>query len=213
MKKWMLSLKMIVLCFALMACGKTASGLPTIQGVEGPHFNIVDGKVLITLKLLNISTQVGAQMFIPETSHSTVEVGPNIVDGGTLVQIALDPADIKGVQIAQDPNALPDGRPIPGIPGGELPSLRVDTKLFNSSYYFSKTLFGVYLPFNFNTQGLGASYEFNINGKATGNIGIVASEQGKKNSGLLIFLRKAALEDSSLKSVLKMSARNPGVVY
>lgn len=213
MKKWILSLKMLVLCFALMACGKTASGLPKIQGVEGPHFNIVDGKVLITLKLLNISSQYGGQMFIPETSHSTIEVGPNIIDGGTLIQVSLDPSDIKGVQVADDPNTLPDGRAIPGIPGGELPSLRIDTQLFNTSYYFSKTLFGIYLPFNFNTQGLGASYEFQIGGKATGNIGIVASEQNKKNSGLLIFLRKAALEDSQLKNVLKMSARNPGVVY
>ena len=59
--------------------------------MEGPSFNVVDGKVLITLKLLQVNITAGGQMIIPETKNSTFELSPNIVDGGTLIQISLDP--------------------------------------------------------------------------------------------------------------------------
>jgi hypothetical protein len=216
MKKWFLSLKLMVLAMALTlapGCGQTGDGVPQIPGVTGPSFNIVDGKVLITIKLLQVNITAGGSMIIPKTKDSRFEISPNIVDGGTLLQFTLDPADIKGVTVAQDPNTLPDGRPIPGIPGGALPSLRIDTPLFHSSYYFSQTLFGIYLPFNFDTRGLAATYQFSINGKVTGSIGIVSSDANGKNSGLLIFLQKAALKDAQLTNMLEESLRNPGVVY
>lgn len=213
MKKLISSIKLALLVMALVAFPLHAQTINKagIPGVEGPAINFLDGKIILSLKLLLVEIQAGGSMLIPKTKESRVELVPNIVDGGTLLQITLDPADIKGVTVAADPHALPDGRPIPGIPGGELPSLRIDSDWLNTSYYFAKTLFGVYLPVKVNTQGIGGTVQFNISGKIGGNFSVVSSDAQGKNAALLVFLRKNAME--SLTEELEESARNPGVMY
>lgn len=201
-------LAMLLTAFPLQAQNTTTAGIP---GVEGPAINFLDGKLILSLKLLLVEIQMGGSMIIPKTKDSRVELVPNIVDGGTLLQITLDPADIKGVRVATDPHALPDGRAIPGIPGGELPSLRIDTDWLNTSYYFAKTLFGVYLPVKVNTQGFGGTVQFNINGKMGGNFSVISSDAQGRNAALMLFLRKNAME--SLTEKLEESARNPGIMY
>jgi hypothetical protein len=184
---------------------------PMIPGVEGPLFNFLDGKILITIKLLNAEIGLGGSFVIPKTKDSRFELAPNVIDGGTLVQLTLDPADIKGVRVASDPHALPDGRPIPGVAGGELPSLRIDTDWMNTSYYFAKTLFGVYLPVKFNTQGIGGSMSFKIGKKAGGTLFLIGSDQQGKNSAFLLFLQKNAMV--AMEPFIEASLRNPGVLY
>ncbi len=69
---------------------------------------------------VNAEIGLGGSFVIPKTKDSRFELAPNVIDGGTLVQLTLDPADIKGVRVASDPHALPDGRPLPGVAGGEI---------------------------------------------------------------------------------------------
>ena len=215
MKKWILSAKVLVLSMALVAvsCGSQGDDLPNLPGVKGPIFNIVDGKVMITINLLNVNLPVGGKIPVPYTRDSSFEVAPNILDGGTTLQFLLDPAEIKGVTVAEDPNTLPDGRPLPGIPGGTLPSLRVDTQLFDTSFYFAKTLFGFYVPFNLNTQGYAAYYNIKLKGVPAGLLGLVSSDAQGKNSGIIIFLKLDALKSSQVRKLLKMSERNPHMIY
>jgi hypothetical protein len=182
-----------------------------IPGVEGPLFNFLDGKILITIKLLNAEIGGGGSFVIPKTKDSRFELAPNIIDGGTLVQLTLDPADIKGVRVGSDPHTLPDGRPIPGVPNGELPSLRIDTDWMNTSYYFAKTLFGVYLPVKFNTAGAGGSMSFKIGKKAGGTLFLVGSDAQGKNAAFLLFLQKSAM--TAMEKHIEASLRNPGVLY
>lgn len=211
MKKMILSVRLTLLTLAFVVGPVHAQKL-SIPGVSGPAINVLDGKVIVTVKLLNLELQAGGEMLIPKTKHSSFQMSPNIVDGGTLLQLSLDPSDIKGVKVANDPNTLPDGRPLPGIPGGALASLRVDTDLFHTSYYFGKTLFGIYFPAKINTQGFGASYAFNVKGKVAGSISLVASDATGRSSGFLFFLKKIVL-DESLQAKIEESIRNPGVLY
>lgn len=184
---------------------------PIIPGVEGPFFNFLDGKILVTVKLLNAEIGGGGSFVIPKTKDSRFELAPNVIDGGTLIQLTLDPADIKGVRVGTDPRTLPDGRPIPGVTGGELPSLRIDTDWMNTSYYFAKTLFGVYLPVKFNTQGIGGSMSFKIGKKAGGTLFLIGSDPKGKGSAFLLFLQKNAMVE--MEKYLDASLRNPGVLY
>lgn len=179
-----------------------------IPGVEGPAFSFLNGKLLVSIKLLNVELAAGTAFVIPKTKDSKIEVAPNLMDGGTLITLALDPADIKGVTVAKDPNTLPDGRPIPGVPGGVLPSLRIDTDWLKSSYYFANTLFGVYVPVKFNTGGNGGSMQFKIGKKYAGTLFLVSSDTQGKNAAFLLFLQKAALVEIAKK--LDESKMNPG---
>ncbi len=209
--KQLMQFTLLALVISLPAYAGMAKGLPSIPGVEGPAFNIVNGKFIVSLKLLNVEITTGGSMLIPKTKESRFELIQNIIDGGTLLQFTIDPKDIKGVRVANDPNTLPDGRPIPGVPGGEMMSLRIDTELFKTSYYFHKTLFAVYIPFNFNTYGLGVSYEYRINNKIGGHLLVVQSDAQGKNAGLMLTVRKTMLND--IEQVLELSKKNPGIVY
>lgn len=210
MKRYLL----VLLCslFLVSSCNNGET-LPQIPGVKGPAISIVAGKMLISISLLNVNIVAGGKIAIPHTRDSSFEVAPNILDGGTILQFTLDPEEIKGVTVADDPNSLPDGRPLPGIPGGVLPSLRVDTELFKTTYYFGKSLFGFYIPFKLNTQGFGLYYPLKVNGNDTGLLGLVASDVNGQNSGFVIFLRLNALKKQKLKKLFEMSERNPHKVY
>src|SRR5690349_14861481 len=84
-KKWMLSIKAMVLCLAIVvvpSCGQQGADLPEINGVKGPLFNVVDGQVLMTFKLLNMQVDAGLKVPIPKTKHSFLEFSPNMIDGG-----------------------------------------------------------------------------------------------------------------------------------
>lgn len=184
---------------------------PVIPGVEGPLINFLDGKMLITMKLLNVEIAGGGSFIIPKTKDSRFELSQNVVDGGTMVVLTLDPADIKGVRVAKDPHTLPDGRPMPGAPNGELPSLRIDTDWLKTSYYFHKTLFAIYLPVKFNTAGYGGNMSFKIGKKVGGTLFLIPSDTQGKNAAFLLYLQKNAMEET--EKYLEASLRNPGVLY
>ena len=116
MKKWMLSIKALVLCTAIVltpSCGNQAgSEMPENSAVKGPYFNVVDGQVLMTVKLPNMQVDAGLKVPIPKTQRSFMEVAPNMIDGGMMVQLYMDVEDLKSISIGiGDGNYLPDGRP------------------------------------------------------------------------------------------------------
>lgn len=210
---WKLKILFLSFAFALVSCGQQGSGLPALPGVQGPIFNVIDGKVMVTINLLAINLPLGAKIPVPRTRDSYFEVSPNVVNGGSTLQFLLDPAEIKDVTVSDEPNTLPDGRALPGIPGGILPSLRVDTDLLNTTFYFSESLFGFYIPFNLDTRGFGASYPFRIQGEDAGILGLVSSDTAGNNSGIIIFLKLDALKSTKLKALIELSERNPHVLY
>ncbi len=217
MKKEFRSLKMMILTLALLvatSCGNSPK-LPEIPGVKGPVFNLLDGKVMVTVKLLRANLNVGARVPIPKTKASSFEVSPNLEDGGTLVVFSLDIEDLKDMNIGVgDGNTLPDGRAIPGIPGGTLTdSLRVDTELLDMSFYFHKSLFGFYIPLGWNTNGFGGYWNVVINDKNIGLLGAVSSNDQGHGAGFILFLRLQQLKSKEFQKLLRLSKQNPHILY
>ena len=217
MKKEFRSLKMMILTLALLvatSCGNSPK-LPEIPGVKGPVFNLLDGKVMVTVKLLRANLNVGARVPIPKTKASSFEVSPNLEDGGTMVVFSLDIEDLKDMNIGVgDGNTLPDGRAIPGIPGGTLTdSLRVDTELLDMSFYFHKSLFGFYIPLGWNTNGFGGYWNVVINDKNIGLLGAVSSNDQGHGAGFILFLRLQQLKSKEFQKLLRLSKQNPHILY
>lgn len=217
MNKWLMNFKMMFLTIALVlatSCGKEPK-LPEIPGVKGPLFNLLDGKVMVTVKLLKANLNVGAKVPIPKTKASYFEVSPNLEDGGTLLVFFLDLEDLKNMNIGiGDGNTLPDGRPIPGIPGGTLTgSLRADTELLDMSFYFHKSLFGFYIPLGWNTNGFGGYWNVVINQKNIGLLGAVSSDDQGHGAGFILFLRLDQLKDRQIQKMIELSKRNPRIMY
>ncbi len=217
MSKWLLTIKCLMLSMALVlttSCGKEPK-LPEIPGVKGPAFNLMDGKVMVTVKLLRANLNIGAKVPIPKTKESFFEVSPNLEDGGTLVVFYLDVDDLKDMNIGiGDGNTLPDGRPIPGIPGGTLEgSLRADTELLDMSFYFHQKLFGFYIPLGWDTNGFGGYWNVVINNKNIGMLGAVSSDDQGRGAGFILFLRLDQLKDKQFQQLLQMSKRNPHLKY
>ena len=217
MKKWFLSTKVLLVAVAMMVatgCGQDPK-LPEIPGVKGPQFNLLDGKVMITLKLLKANLNLGAKVPIPKTKESFFEVSPNVVDGGTLVVFHIDVDDLASINIGVgDGNTLPDGRPIPGVAGGVLEnSLRFDTELLDLSFYYHKTLFGIYLPLGWDTQGMAGYWNIVYSGKNVGMLGLVASDENGNGSGIMLFVRLNQLKDKQIKRMIKLSKKNSNLLY
>ncbi|HXH29226.1 MAG TPA: hypothetical protein VNJ01_00270 [Bacteriovoracaceae bacterium] len=215
MKNWILSIKALCLCFAiLLAPGCKQSGLPEINGVKGPQFNILNGQVIVTIKLLNANIPAGLKAPIPKTKNSSMELAPNAVDGGMLLVLYLDVEDLRSVDIGiGDGNTLPDGRPLPGVAGGTLEdSIRFDTQYKNISFYYHKKLFGAWIPFGFETAGISGYWQMKVGGKNVGFLGIVGSE-GTYKAGGIIMLRLDNLKDKQFKKLIQKSKQNPTVMY
>jgi hypothetical protein len=219
MKKWLLSIKALAVCLAVLfsvSCGRQTSGLPSINGVKGPQFNLVGGKVLMTIKLLNLNLEAGLKAPIPKTQNSSIELAPNLEDGGMMLVFYLDVEDLKSINIGVgDGNTLPDGRPVPGIPGGRLEnSLRIDTQFKGLSFFYHPKLFGVWIPFGFDTAGISGYWNMTFAEKNVGLFGLVGNDPvaGLKAGGI-IFLRLQNLSDQSFKRMIEISERNPHLVY
>ncbi len=219
MKSWIVSIKVAVVCAALMmanACGP--QGLPEINGIKGPFVNMLDGQVIVTVKMLNLNVDAGIKVPIPETRASFAELAPNALDGGMMFSMYIDVKDLADLDIGVgDGNTLPDGRPLPGIPGGKLEnSLRIDTTIGKQdvSWYFHKTLFGVWLPFGFETAQISGYWNINVNNKNVGFLGIVGNEvaTGRKAGGVVL-LRLQNLKTKQFKKLYNLSKRNPHIMY
>lgn len=218
-KKWMLPIKAMVLCMAILvvpSCGQQGAELPEIQGVKGPIFNVVDGQVLMTFKLLNMQVDAGLKVLIPKTKHSFLEFAPNAIDGGMMLQVYMDVEDLKSISIGVgDGNYLPDGRALPGVPGGRLEnSLRIDTEWHDISFYYHKELFGLWIPVGFETAGISGYWNINMNQKRVGFLGLVGNDEVRNyKAGAVVLLNLAALKDKQLNRLIEMSKRNPHMIY
>jgi hypothetical protein len=218
MKKWMISIKAVVVCFLVLlsvSCGNRVGGPPQISGVQGPLLNLVDGKVLMTIKLLNLSTD-GFKAPIPETRNSSFELAHNIEDGGMMLVFHLDVEDLRSIDVdVGDGNYLPDGRPVPGVPGGRLEnSLRIDTPWNDISFFYHQKLFGIWIPFGFETAGLSGYWNMHFNNRNIGMLGLVGNDpvNGHK-AGAIVFLRLTNLNDKQFNRLLKLTKRNPHLIH
>jgi hypothetical protein len=185
-----------------------------IPGLEGPFIDVVDGKIQVSVTLSKFEMPAYLGVRIPKLPNSSFELQPNALDTGSIAVVKIDPTDLKIVsQVVMDRGfVLPDGRPIPGIPGGKLkPSLRLDLKPEQKSisFYYHEAIFGFYIPLNlnYNFPVTSAGIKLNWKGKKVGTLMLIGRE-GEKKAAILIFVQhKAILENPEMMAKVLASKK------
>lgn len=181
-----------VLALVLSACGGNGSGTNTkIDGIDGPHVEIVNGNIIMSLVFQNMSIDGGATIPIPKYPNSTLQIGPDFQSNGTLFSLTVKVSDYLGnVGAGLDPHTLPGGRPLPGVASGALPSVAFQIpQLMNTTFYVGPDVIGFFVPFKLDTSGAILTFRFYDNSsKPVGNLSLVGADQEGKNSGVLLLL-------------------------
>lgn len=208
-----MSILLLTMVFALFTSCGSQTDMIKIPGVEGPHFNVQDGKILLTLSLENVNIDVGATVPIPRMEHSDVTLTP-LLEGGTMIQIGFDPKDVENDDFRVVPaSTLPDGRPFPFTAGGTLPALALNTPRFlDATFYASDKLFGFFIPVRYGLD-ISAFSRIKVNGKQVGIATIIKPNSEGTGSGVMIVLTLDALENNQLQKLLKTSAKNTHKIY
>jgi hypothetical protein len=211
---WIRTLCIGALTAFSVSCGQQPT-LPQIDGVKGPFFNVADGRVLISMTLEKVQIIGGGRIPLDQLQNSYLEVAPAQF-GGTLLQVGLDLTSLEGTDWTLVPaNALPGGRPLPGVIGGKLPSFAVHVPEFaDSTFYVSKQVFGFFLPMDIGTN-IVLTFPLYMNDKHLGNISVVGADADGKNGGVLLLINLNREGKAQLKRLLEHSkkAENRGKVY
>jgi hypothetical protein len=184
----------IALAVAATGCGKGSNKNIKIDGVDGPRVNFVDGKLTLAVVLKGLQIDYGIRIPIPKMPDSYLEVGPDFQSNGYMINIGIDPEDVKalaGDAINQlDPTALPGGRPLPGVAAGELPGMAIQVpKWHDLVFYVGASLFGVFVPVNLPWQNYIGTFRFYDGANdPIGNISVVGKDTSGANSGFLLLI-------------------------
>lgn len=168
-----------------------------ITGIEGPFVSVAEGKLVVTLKMPEAIQPNGFAFDINAEKKSRV----NFVaaeEGGMVLEMKLDLDDLEAYDVAEgENNTLPDGRMIPGVPGGALKnSKRVDRTNDFVTFHSPKS-FGIAVPFNWNLGSTRDGHHWlSWKGKNIGMISVVNASGEKKAYGM-IFLRYGALRGNT----------------
>jgi hypothetical protein len=133
---------------------------------------------------------------------------------GLFFQATLDFDDIENGDFEfVDPQALPGGRPLPGIVGGQLPAVALNVPAFmDTTFYLSKRVFGFFTPFKVNVDAV-ITQRLVISGRHIGNISLVGIDENRENSGILLLFNLSKERVRELRKMIKKSKRNPGRLY
>jgi len=184
---------------------------PKIPGIDGPKFNIRDGKILLSVVLENIALPESLVLSIPKMANSSValKVGP---EGGSLIQVAFDINDVERdiFKIVQG-QTLPSGELFPFVTGGEIPSLAFHLpKSFDMTFYASRRVFGFFLPLKVpDSYRYGDTMRLRVNDKNVGVFTIIEEDSNGQGSGLVVMLTLEeirAIDD--FQTLLKYSKKN-----
>lgn len=200
---------------AFTGCGGAGSGLnPQIAGVTGPNVEFVNGRVMLSMVLQNITIDGGATIPIPKYPNSSLQVGPDFQSTGTLVMLTINAADFLGSgATGLDPQALPGGRPLPSVAAGALPAIALKVpQLSNMVFYVGPEVMGFFVPFNkLDLAGSILTFRFhNTEGEAVGILALVGSDQHGANAGILAMMRADLMgilpkpSSSTLKQLAKL---------
>jgi hypothetical protein len=189
---------------------------PKIPGVDGPKLNIQNGKVILSIGLENIDIAGGATLPIPKLDKSSFTLAPRF-EGGTLLQIALDPRDIESDEFEVVPfETLPDGRPFPFLVGGTLPALAINVpKAMNATFYASNQVFGFFLPIKLPSEfSVSIHYRLKINGNNVGIVSVIHPNQEGEGAGVVLLLTMQEITNNQdFKTLLKYSKKYKNKVF
>lgn len=188
------------------SCGDGSDGRNIqIPGVDGPTVTLNQDNVLIAMVFENIQLDGGLRYPVPKYPNSYIEVSPHLQSGGTMMAVSISLDDVFNGDLQRlDPQALPGGRPLPGVPSGSLPAIAFSIeKFYGMGFYIGKSVFGLFVPI----KGLGignsvVTARFYSSGSRVGNISLVGEDTNGENSGILLMLDLGKYK-SKLKKLAK----------
>jgi hypothetical protein len=163
--------------------------------IAGMNYNVefVGGNVILSMVLANIHIDGGLVIPIPKYPNSSLQVGPDFLSDGTLLVLTVNGTDFLGSGGATfDPQKLPDGRALPAVAKGEMPSVALQIpKLMNTVFYIGPQVIGFFVPFKLQIAG-DAILTFRFydkNNKAIGILGLIGAVTPGLQSGVLAMMR------------------------
>lgn len=195
MKKSLIS-TLVISLLMLAGCNGDSTNI-TIPGVKGPSLSLEQDYAKVNAEFENISIDNDMDIPLPgfQTSYLTLESNGN---GGSRLEIGLSWQEILGDDVdVRDPQTLPGGRALPGIPTGTLPGVSFTLKNFHDlTIYAGKNFFGIFYPFNLKVDGSIISSRYYLGKKAVGTLSLVGKDDAGENSGFLLLL---AIDDATKK--------------
>ena len=207
--------------FKILSKRLKQSKSPDIPGVAGPNLNVKDGKIMVTVDLEHVNTDLGITLPIPEFPDSGVSVIPvidnNGVESGTRFQVELALDDIDNDEFQNAPSqVLPDGRPFPFLVDGNLPAFAIHVpSAHDTTFYVSEKVFGFFLPVTL-PEGFKTDihYRLKVNGRNYGIVSLIHADEAGQGAGVVLLLTIKELEhNTKLKNLLKYSKKRPNKLF
>ncbi|MCO4792812.1 MAG: hypothetical protein KC493_03810 [Bacteriovoracaceae bacterium] len=180
---------MILASLAMLVGCKGDGTNISIPGVKGPYLTLEQNFAKIDAEFENISIDNDLNMPLPEFEDSYLSLKDN-GNGGINFQVGLNWQEILGDDVdVRDPQTLPGGRALPGIPTGTLPGVSFTlTKFHDVTIYAGKNFFGVFYPMNLDVDGSILTTRYYLGKKAVGTLSLVGKDSSGENSGFLLLL-------------------------
>jgi hypothetical protein len=218
--KFMSYLLMSAVLFGATSCLNQEEG-KYIPGVNGPHVNIQNGKILLSVELTAVDTPVGVTVTMPKMKNSDITISPAMQDdgsvSGTLLRVAFDLKDVDSDEFNVVPHeTLPDGRPFPFLVEGTLPALAINVpKAKNATFYASKKVFGFFLPIKLPVDfNVSVHYRIKINGKNYGVVSLIHPDASGEGAGVVALLTLEELRNNpDVQKLLKISKKRKNRLY
>lgn len=185
--------------FALLSLltAQLAFATAPIPGLEGPQVSVQKGKLVLTLRMPEASPTLLHSFHLTEEKGSTVTTRA-MNEGGSLLEMKLDIDELGAMGTSSGSHhTLPDGRAIPGVPGGAVKdSLIFDRGQGFVTFHTAKS-FGVALPLNWDLGTTGKSHHWlNWQGKNIGMLSFTPGSHGKKPYAF-VFIRFAGVRGNA----------------
>ena len=205
-------LSMISASLFLVSCQSGVN--PQIPGLKGPFLYLDQEYIRIDTVFENLQLIGGGRipfslLGLEGYDESFLEIGPDVQSDGTLVAINLSLNDLlyghDGID-QLDPQALPDGRPLPGITGGRLPAIAFDVDSINNmGFYIGTRVFGIWYPIEQFQIGVNniVTMRFYSDGRRTGNVSLVGPNDEGVGSGVLLMVDLGEAQKRYLKRYYK----------
>lgn len=189
----------LLLLFSLVSCGGGTRNVE-IAGVDGPHVSLSQDNMIVRMTFENVELEGGLRYSIPKYPNSYLEVS-GAAEGGATVYMSLSLADVlNGDLLTLDPQALPGGRPLPGVATGSLPAVAFSVENFNNmSFYVGPQVFGIFVPNDMGIDNSIASFRYFIGEKRAGTVSVVGNDVNGENGGILLMLDLNSANKRALK--------------
>lgn len=187
-----------------------------IPGIDGPQVNIQNGKVLVSVELVNINPDLTTTLPVPKMDNTDITLGAG-PKGGTQIQVSFDLNDVESDEFqVVPPEVLPDGRPFPFMVEGTLPAIAIHVpRSKDMTYYVSTKVFGFFLPLKVPADFQDdINYRIRINDKNYGIVSLIHPDEHGEGSGVVVLLTLDEIRDNpDARKLLKLSKKYKNRVF